>query len=226
MVSMGIRVVRPEAPWHGRRVPDGLYGGERFIATAPLGALDLFTSAALEWSVLIEWFRRTTSAPIAIGGSSLGAMTSQLIGDKSRYWPQRLRPDAMFLVTHCGHIEDAVVHGKLAKVWGIAQATMERGWRTELIRRYMPLFDAEGRPVVEPRNIVTVLGSKDNVTPFDSARTMVDEWAVPPENRFVSRRGHFSVPVGMMRDHAPLVRFREILTRLSANNGTGQASSG
>ena len=28
MVKMGIRVVRPEAPWHGRRVPDGMYGGE------------------------------------------------------------------------------------------------------------------------------------------------------------------------------------------------------
>ena len=65
MVGMGIRVVRPEAPWHGRRVPDGLYGGEKFIATAPQGAPDLFTSAALEWSVLIDWFRRTTDAPIA-----------------------------------------------------------------------------------------------------------------------------------------------------------------
>ena len=34
MCQMGIRVVRPEAPWHGRRVPDGRYGGEMFIARA------------------------------------------------------------------------------------------------------------------------------------------------------------------------------------------------
>ena len=79
MVKMGIRVVRPEAPWHGRRVPDGMYGGEKFIATAPIGALDLFTSAPQEWSVIIDWLRRTTNAPIAVGGSSLGAMTSMSI---------------------------------------------------------------------------------------------------------------------------------------------------
>lgn len=211
MVQMGIRVVRPEAPWHGRRVPDGMYGGEKFIATAPMGALDLFTSAAREWSVIIDWLRRTTSTPIAIGGSSLGAMTSQIICDKARHWPERLRPDAAFLVTHCGHIEDAVVHGKLAEVWGIAKATIDHGWRTDLIRRYMPLLEAEGRPIIAPENIVTVLGDHDNVTPFNSARTLIDEWQVPAQNQFIYRRGHFSVPLGMMRDHAPLQRFRQIL---------------
>lgn len=213
MVKMGIRVVRPEAPWHGRRVPDGMYGGEKFIATAPMGALDLFTSAAQEWSVIIDWLRRTTNAPIAVGGSSLGAMTSQIITDKARYWPERLRPDAAFLVTHCGHIEDAVVHGKLAEVWGIAKATIDQGWRTDLIRQYMPLFEAEGQPIIPPENIVTVLGDHDNVTPFNSARTLIDEWNVPAENRFVYRRGHFSVPLGMMRDHAPLLKLRQILDR-------------
>jgi len=211
MVKMGIRVVRPEAPWHGRRIPDGMYGGERFIATAPMGALDLFTSAAQEWSVIIDWFRQKTKAPIAIGGSSLGAMTSQIICDKARHWPERLRPDAAFLVTHCGHIEDAVVHGKLAKVWGIAHATIDQGWRSDLIRRYMPLLEAEGQPIIPPENIVTVLGNHDNVTPFDSARTLIDEWNVPAENQFVYRRGHFSVPIGMMRDHAPLLKLQQIL---------------
>ncbi len=211
MVKMGIRVVRPEAPWHGRRVPDGMYGGEKFIATAPMGALDLFTSAAQEWSVIIDWLRRTTNTPIAIGGSSLGAMTSQIISDKARHWPDRLRPDAAFLVTHCGHIEDAVVHGKLAKVWGIAKATIDHGWRTDLIRRYMPLLEAEGRPTIPPENIVTVLGDHDNVTPYDSARMLIDEWNVPAKNRFVYRRGHFSVPIGMMRDHSPVLRLRQIL---------------
>ena len=215
MVKMGIRVVRPEAPWHGRRVPDGMYGGEKFIATAPAGALDLFTSAAREWSVLIDWFRDRTKAPIAIGGSSLGAMTAQVIADKAHYWPERLQPDAMFLVTHCGHIEDAVVHGQLAKIWGIAQATMQHGWRSDLIRHYLPLIEADGQPVIDPANIVTVLGDHDNVTPFDGATTLNDEWGLPPENRFVYRRGHFSIPLGMMRDHASLHRFQDILTRLA-----------
>ncbi|MCP4330102.1 MAG: hypothetical protein GY791_16880 [Alphaproteobacteria bacterium] len=216
MVAMGIRVVRPEAPWHGRRVPPGRYGGERFIATAPLGALDHFTAAAREWSVLIDRFRRATNAPIGIGGSSLGAMTAQVIADRSRSWPRRLQPDAMLLITHCGRIEDAVVRGSLAKAWGIAEATEAKGWSTDEMRRYMPLLDIQGKPAMAPENIVTVLGNRDDVTPFDSARVLIEDWGIPAENRFISRRGHFSVPLAMMRDHHPLKRFRAILEHLSS----------
>ena len=63
LAEMGNRVIRPEAPWHGRRVPPGRYGGEQFVATAPLGALDLFTSAVQEWAVLMHWCRQTTTGP-------------------------------------------------------------------------------------------------------------------------------------------------------------------
>ena len=211
LVAMGIRVVRPEAPWHGRRVPGGRYGGEMFIASAPRGALDHFTAAAREWAVLIDWCRRTSGAPVAIGGSSLGAMTSQVIVDKARFWPERLRPDAMLLITHTGRIADAAVHGSMAQAWGIAENTMARGWTGELIGRFMPLLDPVGEPVIPPENIVTVLGSRDHVTPFASARLLIEEWRVPPENRFIWRRGHFSVPVAMLRNRAPLRRFKAVL---------------
>jgi len=211
LVAMGIRVVRPEAPWHGRRVPDGRYGGEMFIASAPRGALDHFTAAAREWAVLIDWCRRTSDAPVAIGGSSLGAMTSQVVVDKARFWPERLQPDAMLLITHTGRIADAAVHGSMAQAWGIAENTMARGWTSEQIGRFMPLLDPVGEPVIAPGNIVTVLGSRDDVTPFASARLLIEEWRVPPENRFIWRRGHFSVPVAMLRNRAPLRRFKAVL---------------
>lgn len=211
LVAMGIRVVRPEAPWHGRRVPGGRYGGEMFIASAPRGALDHFTAAAREWAVLMDWCRRTSEAPVAIGGSSLGAMTSQVIVDKARFWPKRLRPDAMLLITHTGRIADAAVHGSMAQAWGIAENTMARGWTSETIGRFMPLLDPVGEPVIPPEKIVTVLGSRDDVTPFTSARLLIEEWRVPPENRFIWRRGHFSVPLAMLRDPAPLRRFKAVL---------------
>ena len=214
LVAMGIRVVRPEAPWHGRRVPDGRYGGEMFIGSAPRGALDHFTAAAREWAVLMDWCRRTSDAPVAIGGSSLGAMTSQVIVDKARFWPERLRPDAMLLITHTGRIADAAVHGSMAQAWGIAENTMARGWNSELIGRYMPLLDPVGAPVIPPENIVTVLGSRDSVTPFTSARLLIEEWRVPQKNRFIWRRGHFSVPVAMLRNRAPLHRFKAVLEGL------------
>ncbi len=214
LAALGNRVIRPEAPWHGRRVPPGRYGGEQFLSTAPLGALDLFTSAVREWSVLIDWCRRQSDAPVAIGGTSLGAMTAQLTADKSRHWPERLHPDALLLITHCGRIEDAVVHGSLARVWGIAKQTEALGWTPELMEVYAPLLDPQGGPVMPPENIVSVLGSHDDVTPFESGKAMNDAWRVPEENQFIWRCGHFSTPLAMLRDHAPLEHFSALLKRL------------
>ena len=214
LAAMGVRVVRPEAPWHGRRVPEGHYGGEYFVATAPCGALDHFTAAAREWAVLIDWCRRAGQGPVAIGGSSLGAMTAQIVSDRARGWPARLRPDAMFLVTHCGRIEEAM-QGSLARAWGIAEATRARGWTEERAGRFTPLLDPVDGTAVPPGNIVSVLGARDSVTPYGGARALLDRWGVPAENRFEWRRGHFSVPLTMLRRRAPLVRFREVLAGLA-----------
>ena len=124
LCRMGIRVVRPEAPWHGRRVPDGRYGGEAFIAMAPRGALDIFSAELSEWAIMIDWCRRTGNGPVAVGGSSLGALASQLLATRARNWPDRLQPDAMLLITHCGRHEDAAVNGALARVWGSGKAVV------------------------------------------------------------------------------------------------------
>jgi len=59
-----------------------------------------------------------------------------------------------------------------------------------------------------------VLGSHDDVTPFDSGKALIDRWAVPQANRFIWRCGHFTVPLAMLRDHRPLARFSEILRNL------------
>lgn len=214
LAELGVRVIRPEAPWHGRRVPPGRYGGEQFISTAPLGALDLFTSAVKEWAVLADWARNTSSGALGIGGTSLGAMTAQLTADKARYWPERLRPDALLLVTHCGRIEDAVMHGSLARVWGIAERTAECGWTPDLVERYAPLIDPGDVPVMAAENIVSVLGSHDDVTPFKSGLELLERWKVPQANRFIWRCGHFSVPLAMLRDHRPLAHFARILERI------------
>ncbi len=214
MCRMGIRVVRPEAPWHGRRVPPGRYGGEAFIARAPRGALDIFTAQLPEWAALIDWARRTSKGPVAVGGSSLGALAAQLLATRARYWPARLHPDALFLVTHCGRHEDAAVRGALARVWGIPEAAAASGWTQERLHKWLPLLDPIGKPVVDPGNIVSVLGGKDKVTPFDSGEKLIRGWGIPDENAFIWRCGHFSVPMKLIRDDAPIRRFREILSAL------------
>ena len=219
MCRMGIRVVRPEAPWHGRRVPDGRYGGETFIARAPRGALDTFSAQLREWPVLIDWARRTGLGPVAVGGSSLGALLAQLLAVKAAAWPAALRPDALFLVTHCGHHEDAALRGSMARLWGVEDAIARHGWTREEALRWLPLLDpGDGPPAVDPANIVTVLGSRDSVTPFATGRALIDGWRVPAANRFIWRNGHFSVPLRMMRDRAPLHRLK---ARLESLRGAG-----
>lgn len=110
LCRMGVRVVRYEAPFHGRRCPQGRYPGETIVATTPLGPLDSFSGSIREWSVLLDWARRTSNGPLAVGGSSLGALTSLLCADVARAWPERIRPQALLLVTHSGHQQDALVN--------------------------------------------------------------------------------------------------------------------
>lgn len=213
LVRLGFRVVRPEAPWHGRRVPPGAYGGERLVGTAPVGALDLFIAAVREWSVLMHWCRANTRAAVAIGGCSLGALTAQLAADRARAWPDRLWPDALFLVTHCARMEEAVLRGRMNQLWRIREAAEAAGWTAADLERYLPLLNPTDGPVVAPENIVSVLGTRDDITPFDSGRALVDAWGVPPENRFLWNRGHFSVPLTLMRRRAPLRRLKAVMAR-------------
>ncbi len=211
LVKFGFRVVRPEAPWHGRRVLPGQFGGEQFVGTSPFGPLDLFTAGLREWSVIMNWCRQNTNAPVAMGGSSLGAMMAQLAADVSQHWAGHLRPDALLLITHCHHHEDAVLNGALASIWGIRRAAVEIGWNLDLLHEFLPLLDPGPELQVQPEHIVSVLGRRDVVTPFNGGLFSLDTWGVPSENRFILDRGHFSVPLTMMRDQRPLIRFKQIM---------------
>ena len=58
------------------------------------------------------------------------------------------------------------------------------------------------------------LGKRDRITPYASGLSLIDSWGVPDENRFVWDRGHFSMPLTMIRNPAPVARFREVMTQL------------
>ncbi len=213
LCRMGIRVIRPEAPWHGRRRNPGHFSGETIVSRSPLGPLDAFTAAIREWSVLTDWARNRGSRKIAVGGSSLGALMSLLCADVAGDWPQHLQPQAMLLITHSGNQQDALLNGALARVWKSHDSLVAAGWTSELTRQYVSLLDPswESPPVMDARNIVSVLGRYDHVTPFASGLQLMDAWQVPDANRFIWKRGHFSVPMTMIRNNKPLLKFREIM---------------
>jgi len=214
LCAAGLRVIRPEAPWHGRRVPPGNYGGERVLGTFPLGILDAMLGAVREWAVLIDWARRTSRGPVVLGGSSLGALTSQLVASHANDWPERLRPQALFLVTHCGRMSDAVLNGELSHMFVDPRVVEAKGWSPEQAERYLSLIDPRRAPVVPAERIVSVLGEKDVITPFASGKPLVESWALPAQNLFVWPRGHFSVPMTLIRNDAPTRRFCEIVQQL------------
>jgi pimeloyl-ACP methyl ester carboxylesterase len=211
LCKAGFRVIRPEAPWHGRRAPAGYFGGERLIATYPAGMLDAVLGALQEWAVLADWSRKTSRGALAFGGTSLGAQTAQLAADRAREWPQRLRPDGLLLITHCGRMAEAAQYGKVARIVGGAEEAKQKGWTLEKIDGYAALLDPRPEPAVAPVKIVSVLGRRDIVTPFASALSLIDGWKVPSENRFVWDRGHFSIPMTLIRNQAPIARFREVM---------------
>jgi pimeloyl-ACP methyl ester carboxylesterase len=214
LCRMGFRVVRPEAPFHGRRRPEGFYGGEFISATSPLGVLDTFSAAVAERAVLMDWCRSTSSGPVTMGGSSLGALISQLIAGRSSLLPEQLRPDAFLLIMHSAKLEDALIHGSIAKLFGALEAKHEKGWGLDNVGEYLQALDPSDTPVVSPENIVSVLGRFDEATPFAGGLELIDRWQIPEQNRFIWPQGHFSLPIAMTRNHAPLRRFDKIVRAL------------
>lgn len=214
LVRLGYRVIRPEAPWHGRRVTPGSFGGERIIAAFPTGILDALTGAVQEWAVLSRWARETSKGPLVFAGSSLGALTSQLAATHAKDWPQDLRPQALLLVTHTGRLGDAVTGGALSNLWADPAEILKQGWSLQEAQRYLGLLDPANDLAVPPERIVSVLGKRDVILPYAGGRELVARWQLPPANSFTFDRGHFSVPMTLVREDRPLRRLAEIVAAL------------
>lgn len=211
--ARGFRVIRPVAPWHGRRRPRGSFGGEPMMHRIPGGLFDTFAGAAQEWAVLAHWARKTSGGALAYGGTSLGALIAQFAADRNGAENPKLRGDGLFLITHSGRLTDATFGGQMANILGIDVDAAANGWTRERIENCLGLLDPARQPAVRPDRIVTVLGKRDRVTPYESGLSLVDSWGVPEENRFVWDRGHFSMPLTMIRNPAPVARFCEVMAR-------------
>ncbi|MDJ0609017.1 MAG: alpha/beta hydrolase family protein [Kiloniellales bacterium] len=206
-----LRVVHPEAPWHGRRRIDGWYGGEPLLGRGPMGLITGFEAALQEIAAMIAWARRQGDGPVILAGVSLGAITAQLYATAARSWPAELVPDALYLLAVSGDVQQVALDGCLAQSLDLRAALEATGWDEERIEPWLPLIQPTGPPALDPDRIVMLLGEKDCVMPIAGAHALARSWKLPEENLFQRRQGHFSVALGMMFDPAP---WRRIFERL------------
>jgi pimeloyl-ACP methyl ester carboxylesterase len=207
----GLRVIRPEGPWHSRRRLKGWYGGEPAIGCGPLGMLELFQAWVAEVACLIGWARATSRGPVAVGGVSLGALTSQMLAVAAGHWQADLRPDALFLVATSGAVLDVARGGSLSRAVELQPRIEAAGWTPETLERWLPLLEPSGPPAMGPERVVMLIGESDDLTQHEGGLALARAWGLPEANLFTRRQGHFSVSLGLLRDRAPLERLTGIL---------------
>lgn len=235
LTDAGVRVISPEAPWHGRRRLPGYYGGEPAIGRGPIGLIELFEAGVAEVAVLIDWARKTSCGAVAIGGVSLGALTAQRAASASRFWPEALRPQAILLVATSGDLLALAERGSLVCRLGLDRRLEAAGWDREALTGWLPLLEPEMDPAagsppgssqvppqgppqgppLPPERIIMVLGSHDDLTPYSGGQALARAWGLPQDNLVVRRQGHFSTSLGLLRESAPLDRFAALLKTIS-----------
>lgn len=211
LAEAGICLVRPEGPFHGRRRLPGYYGGEPVIGQGVQGLLTYFQRHVAELGALIAWARETHGGPVAVGGISLGALTTQLAASAAANWPPEMRPDAVFLVTTSASITAAAVHGSLARALGVPDALLAEGWAEDDFGPWLPLLEPQEALGVAPDRVVVTLGNADEVTPHAQGEALLRKWRVPEANVFRRDQGHFTTSLGLARDDAPFRRLIELL---------------
>ncbi|MBK8158167.1 MAG: hypothetical protein IPK59_05085 [Rhodospirillaceae bacterium] len=220
LAARGCRILLPDAPGHNRRVAAGQYGGESFMCRPPLSGLLHFQKSARELAAIIAWCHETQAAPVALGGISLGALTAQVAAQHLAHWPAISRPDAMMLLTTTDKISSLTFTSSLAKVSGLGTAARKAGWADQEIALLGRFTDTVGPAPIDPAKIVLMLGTRDDVTPYDGGKRLAECWNIPPDNLFVRGQGHFSAAIGLGSDPAP---FGRILAILKAQiGGSGQ----
>lgn len=210
LLDRGFCVIRPEAPWHGRRRMNGFFGGEQVFARGLLGFIELFEAWVMETALWIGWARDVIGPHVAVGGVSLGALTSQMVASVCHRWPQEMRPDGALLITTTGDLVEGALKGSLAELLGISAHLTDSGWDDLEMDRWRPLVEPGDSPSIDPERIVMALGDADTVTPYDGGADLARRWKLPSENLFIGHQGHFSTALGLYRNTAVVDRAAEI----------------
>ncbi len=213
LTGRGIRVIRPEGPWHGRRRLSSSYGGEPIFARGPGWFLRALRAWSGEVAALISWARRTSGGPVVLAGLSLGSLSAQWIAAAATDGPEEPSPDFLFLIATSGDMRSVLLDGALTRLMGIPEALAKAGWQAADFQRWAQRLAPQGPPALPPERIFMLLGAADRLTPFTGGRALAEDWRVPAENLFIRPHGHFTVAGGLYRDQPPFDRLVDALAR-------------
>ncbi|KAB1188300.1 MULTISPECIES: alpha/beta hydrolase family protein [Haloferax] len=199
LAPAGYRVILPDAPWHGRREPLGHYSGEPYIARAPVGLFTLYSAAALETGVLVDWARTEGAPVVGVGGVSLGGTITLHVGGRCGDWPESMRPDLLFPVGMPGAIDQTLLSGDLTTLLDIDKSLDAAGWTGEKLHELAPLLNPPKTSHLAPDHVFSFIGSRDEMAPTRTAQILLDEWGVPQQNRHEWDCGHFGVVANLIR---------------------------
>jgi pimeloyl-ACP methyl ester carboxylesterase len=179
----------------------------------PISGLLHFRQTARELASIIRWCRENGGGAVGLGGTSLGALTAQVVAERMGTWPDAARPDALMLVTTTDQVSALTFNSSLAAISGLDTAARRAGWTANEIAELARFTDSNGRPPLDPARIVLLIGTRDDVTPYDGGQRMAANWRIPAENLFVREQGHFSAAIGLEADPAPFIRTIDLLKR-------------
>jgi pimeloyl-ACP methyl ester carboxylesterase len=211
LAAQGCRIVLPDAPGHNRRTCAGLYGGESFMRRPPLSGLLHFRQAARELAVIVKWCRENGSDRVGLSGISLGALTAQIAAERMGIWGPASRPDLLLLLTTTDRVSALTFNSSLARLTRLDEAAKLAGWGEADVATLGRFTDSGTTPPIDPARIVLLIGTRDDVTPYDGGRRLADNWRIPTENLFVREQGHFSAAIGLEADPAPFRRTLDLL---------------
>jgi hypothetical protein len=200
----GVRVVLPDAPWHGRREPEGRFSGEPYLARAPESMLQLYATAAIEAGVFVDWAHAEGSVA-ALGGVSLGGIVAMHVAGRCGSWPDSARPDSVVPAAATGDVDAVLVEGGLSPLLDLDDALRSAGWYPHLYE-LSPLLSPPDTCGLEPERVFPVFGQNDTLVPPHTLTATLDAWGVPDANRTAWETGHFGVLLRSIRgDLAPVV---------------------
>jgi hypothetical protein len=200
LAPLGYRVILPDAPWHGRREPAGHYSGEPYLAGAPVSMFQLFSAAARETGVLVDWARRQGALSVGVGGVSLGGLTTAHVVGWCDDWPASTRPDLAFPVAASGDVAKLLFASELTSLLELDDALAAAEWTPAAVETFAPVLDPPADPGIDPSRIYSFGGLRDDISPYRGMRNLLNRWGVPASNRREWYAGHFGVLMKLIRE--------------------------